>query len=412
MNRRSNCIAYVGSVFALSAAIAAPSDVTTFDDVWSHVRESFYAQDVNGADIDAIIAEFKPRIADATNADAAAGLINESLARLGASHTVFFTPRDDEYYELLSIFGMTPAVPRIAPLDDDGRVLYDTIGVDTITTAQGVFIADVLPGGPGEAAGLKRGDAILAANVGPYEDVDSLRGLAGRPLVLQIRRNRDSLERPLITVTPERIAPVDAFVRSIRASARVIESKRGGAFGYVRVYSYAGEQNHEALRAVIESEPIASCEALILDLRGGWGGASPDYLDLFNDEIPSIAFRPRGADEWTETPGRWTKPMAALIDGDTRSGKEILAHAFRTSNRATLVGERTAGAVLGGRLIPLDSGDLLYLAVLDVRIDGQRLEGVGVEPHVQVARPLEFSAGADPQLDEAVRALDRAMKRN
>ena len=44
----------------------------------------------------------------------------------------------------------------------------------------------------------------------------------------------------------------------------------------------------------------------------------------------------------------------------------------------------------------------MYLAVADVRVDGERLEGVGVAPDVEVADQLPFADGADPQLDKAI----------
>jgi carboxyl-terminal processing protease len=66
------------------------------------------------------------------------------------------------------------------------------------------------------------------------------------------------------------------------------------------------------------------------------------------------------------------------------------------------VGERTAGAVVGGRLFKLADDAIMYLAVSDVRVDGARLEGVGVEPDVAVADDLPFADGRDPQLEKAV----------
>jgi carboxyl-terminal processing protease len=55
----------------------------------------------------------------------------------------------------------------------------------------------------------------------------------------------------------------------------------------------------------------------------------------------------------------------------------------------------------------LSDGSLLMLAVADVTVDGERLEGVGVEPDVHVPRELRSDVGRDPQreaaLDEAAR---------
>ena len=73
-----------------------------------------------------------------------------------------------------------------------------------------------------------------------------------------------------------------------------------------------------------------------------------------------------------------------------------------------VVGTRTAGAVVGGSPTVIRPGMLLYIAVLDVLIDGERLEGRGVEPDIAVPFELPYANGADPQLDAALEALTRS----
>ncbi len=87
---------------------------------------------------------------------------------------------------------------------------------------------------------------------------------------------------------------------------------------------------------------------------------------------------------------------------NSRSGKELVAFAMKQRAMATLVGERTAGAVLSGSPVTLSNGDMLYLAVMDGAIDGTRLEGVGVGVDVEVPDSLPYAAGKDPQLEKAV----------
>jgi C-terminal processing protease CtpA/Prc len=45
---------------------------------------------------------------------------------------------------------------------------------------------------------------------------------------------------------------------------------------------------------------------------------------------------------------------------------------------------------------------LLYLAVADVLVDGQRLEGIGVEPDILVPFDRRYADGNDPQLNRAI----------
>jgi carboxyl-terminal processing protease len=77
-----------------------------------------------------------------------------------------------------------------------------------------------------------------------------------------------------------------------------------------------------------------------------------------------------------------------LINGGTRSGKETIAYGAKKHRLARLVGERTAGAALFGVPFCLSDGSHLLLAQSDGRVDGERLEGVGVAPDIEV--PLDF----------------------
>jgi carboxyl-terminal processing protease len=97
-----------------------------------------------------------------------------------------------------------------------------------------------------------------------------------------------------------------------------------------------------------------------------------------------------------------------LINGGTRSGKEVLAYGFKEYRLGELVGVRTEGAVLAATAFLIGGEGLLLLAVEDVLVDGQRLEGVGVQPTIEVPFDLRYAAGADPQLERAVQILSRS----
>jgi carboxyl-terminal processing protease len=71
----------------------------------------------------------------------------------------------------------------------------------------------------------------------------------------------------------------------------------------------------------------------------------------------------------------WRKPVAMLINGRTRSGKEILAYGFKKYQVGSLIGTRTMGAVLAATVFMMHDGSMLLLAVDDVRVDNVRLEG-------------------------------------
>lgn len=149
------------------------------------------------------------------------------------------------------------------------------------------------------------------------------------------------------------------------------------------------------------SDRFASVDGLVWDLRDGWGGASPSYLSVFTAEVPTLTLIERDGDR-RQVDGRWSKPVVMLVNQGSRSGKEILAQGFRKYRVGQIVGSNTAGAVVAGRAFMIKDGSLLYLAVADVLVDGDRLEGKGVAPDIDVPFTLEYAQGADPQKEKAI----------
>ena len=154
---------------------------------------------------------------------------------------------------------------------------------------------------------------------------------------------------------------------------------------------------------LLTSEPLKSADGLVLDMRGRWGGAPANAADLFVGDAPIVELTDRDGDVHLAH-ARWPKPLVGIIDVGSRSGMEILAHGLKRAG-VPLVGTRTAGAVVAGRAFLLPDDSLLEVAVLDVHVDGQRLEGAGVLPDIEVPQAIPYLAGADPQLDRAVEEM-------
>jgi len=210
-----------------------------------------------------------------------------------------------------------------------------------------------------------------------------------------------------VSVVPAELRPNAMFLRGLETSARVIDAGDHARIGYVHVWSYASHRYQAALEDLIADGTLRDADALVWDLRDGWGGAQPEYLDLFDARAPTMQVTDR--DGKTGIVGvKWRKPVAMLINGGTRSGKEVLAFGFKEYRLGELIGSRTEGAVLAATAFLIGGEGLLLLAVEDVRVDGQRLEGVGVEPTIEVAFDPRYAAGRDPQLERAVQLLSRS----
>jgi carboxyl-terminal processing protease len=265
----------------------------------------------------------------------------------------------------------------------------------------------VLAGLAADKAGLKTGDEILTVDGAPFQPVQSFQDKVGSAVTLSVRRERDGAVS-VIELRPERIEPGKALRLAMRESARIIEAN-GKRIGYIHVWSYAGKDYQDILEEELSSGKLKDADALVWDLRDGWGGASPDYLDLFNARAPDMTFTKRSG-EADFASFKWRKPVAVLVNGGTRSGKEVLAYGFKKYGYGEVIGTRTAGALLAGRGFLLSDGSFLMVAVNDVAVDGERLEGKGVMPTIEVPLDIPYSAGADPQLDKAVAVLSDASR--
>lgn len=377
------------------------SHLSTFEQVWQTVNKNFYDPNFNGVNWGNIKAEYQPLANRAQSQTELAQIINQMLSELQTSHTHFYTPADPAYYQLLGAF--LRFVPDLQQQLDsflpDGKPQYSGIGIFTEERGDRTFVRGILDGSPADASGLLVGDQLLSVEGRPFHPINSFLGKAEQPVKLLVQRSPDSQTE--LTVTPQMLDGTEMFLDAMKASIEVIE--RGGKqIGYVHLWSYAGEQFHNQLKHELFLGQLKDVNSFILDLRDGWGGASASYLNIYTSHNLRITGTARNRPPSTSS-SAWSKPVVMLVNGGSRSGKEVLAYGFRKHAIGPVVGSRTAGAVVNGNLYVMDDGTILYLAIADIYLDdNQRIEGVGVEPDVEVPFALEYAQGADPQKERAI----------
>jgi carboxyl-terminal processing protease len=391
---------------APAAPVARPSDPAAGDlvaEVDALVRARFLSPSrLPELGWDGAVATARSAFSKTSDPAARTAVLRELLATLRTSHTGYYPRTDPAFWDLASIFepvlARTCAKDRAPPLP----VTSDAVGVFWRQLEGRWFVGGLYAGGPAEQAGLLTGDEVVTAGGAPFGPVVAFAGKAGTPVALEVRRTHlgPTLAVP---VTPISVRPVEALRQAVAASFRVVE--RGNRkLAYLRVWAWTSPELQQAVLQGIARANEAGVDGYVLDLRDGWGGASPHDLSIFMKEVPVLeGIAPDGAVDRFDAQLR--KPTVVLVNGGTRSGKEMLAFAIRRHSLARLVGERTAGAVVYGAPFCLSDGALLLLAVTDARVDGERLEGRGVAPDVEVPWDLRHAAGRDPQLERALQLL-------
>ena len=329
---------------------SSSSQVKVFESVWNTVAENFFDPNFNNVDWSKMKSRYQPQAATAKSTEQLAAIINQMLRELNTSHTHFYTQKEPAYYQIAAIFRQW-LLKDLKPFLPHGQLEYTGIGIYTEEIEDKTFIKAILNGSPAEKGRLKVGDQLLSVEV---------------------------MER------------------------------EGQKIGYIHIWSYADPLYQQQLEEELVYGRLKDSDGLVWDLRDGWGGASPSYLNLFTAPAPTITtiFR-----DGVERPQKmqWQKPVVMLVNGGSRSGKEILAYGFRKYDVGQIVGSQTAGAVVAGRPYIMPDGSLLYLAVANVLVDGERLEGKGIIPDVRVSVSLPYAQGVDLQKEQAIETVLQAL---
>ncbi len=156
--------------------------------------------------------------------------------------------------------------------------------------------------------------------------------------------------------------------------------------------------------------------ALVLDLRGNPGG-SVDTLEwilgsLFDHDVKiadKVSRKPSKPEIAKHHGQPFRGKLIVLVDAGSASASELLARVVQLEHRGTVIGDRTAGAVMEAKLYQDSQGlgtQIFYgFSVTDANLimsDGKSLEKTGVTPdEVILPTGADLAAGRDPALARA-----------
>lgn len=299
---------------------------------------------------------------------------------------------------------MDPDTFQIANSDLEGEFegIGATVQLDEETGA--LVIVSTLPGSPAEAAGLRRGDAIVQVDgvdvrgISQAKIIGAIRGPEGTTVELGILRSG---------ATEMLIVPI---VRARIALATVEGKILDGDIAYIRLFQF-GEDTADQLREQLQTLEVENRAGLILDLRGNPGGFLTSAVDVaseFLQEGVILTERLRDHEQVYRASGvasAPTVPMIVLVDEGSASGAELVAAALQDHERATIVGTRTFGKGTVQTWRELSNGGGIRVTIARWYTPaGRSIHEVGVSPDVFVEQDADVPE-TDAQLQAGINLL-------
>lgn len=170
---------------------------------------------------------------------------------------------------------------------------------------------------------------------------------------------------------------------------------------YIHLTKFSPTTNDELSRVTVKVDRGDTLDTLILDLRDNIGGAIdglPYFLGPFigNDQY-AYQFFHQGEKIDFKTKTGWLnslvryKKIVVLINGGTMSSAEVMAATLKKYNVGVLVGTQTKGWGTVERVFELQNQidnnekySVFLVHSLTLREDGKPIEGVGVEPNIDI----------------------------
>ena len=246
----------------------------------------------------------------------------------------------------------------------------------------GVHIISVMPGSPGEEAGLQAGDRILAVDgidvdeILPDEVAIKIRGKAGSTVDLLIAR--EGQEDQIYTIKRDTIN-----VKTV--ADKMLDDK----IGYIRISSFS-EKTGEEFKAALNDLESKNMQAFVLDLRENPGGVITSCVEVAKEIVPkgpivSVIQRDGSKEVYSSDLEQTKYPIVVLMDQNSASASELLAGALQDTKAATIVGTKSYGKGSVQTVMPMFHEDGLKLTIAKYYTPNERsIDGVGIEPDVEI----------------------------
>lgn len=231
---------------------------------------------------------------------------------------------------------------------------YDGVGMEIIARDGKIIVVAPFSGSPAYRAGIRPGDAILAIDGKPVENLigsqvsDLLKGPKGTQVLITIAR--EGADHPLEFHVVRNEIPRNSVDLSFQIAPGI---------GYLHVNGFHETTAREVAEALGR---LGELKGLILDLRGNPGGLVDQAVGVADkflkkgSVVVSQGGRAMPKQVYYANHGdNGNYPLVVLINRGTASAAEIVAGAIQDHDRGLILGETSFGKGLVQSVFPLSN---------------------------------------------------------
>lgn len=325
------------------------------------------------------------------------GLYAGLLAGLKDPYSTYYTA--EQYKELnTSNEGSYVGIGAVLQKDDTG----------------GAKIIQLYEGGPGEQAGLKKGDVIKAVDGADVTDKET------SDIASMVR---DS-EKASVTLTIQR--ENEEKTRDVKVEIRDVEIQTvshemlSGDTGYIRISEFS-EATSEQYKKAFADLKDQGMKKLVVDLRDNPGGLLTAVCGVLRQILPEglIVYTEdkngKREEETCDGKNKLDMPLAVLVNGNSASASEIFAGAVKDYGIGTIVGITTYGKGVVQTIQPLTDGSAVKITIAKYFTPkGNDINKKGITPDVEaelsgdITDWTELTHKEDTQLQTALKEIGQS----
>ena len=325
------------------------------------------------------------------------GLYAGLLAGLKDPYSTYYTA--EQYKELnTSNEGSYVGIGAVLQKDDAG----------------GAKIIQLYEGGPGEQAGLKKGDVIKAVDGTDVTEKETsdiasmVRDSEKASVMLTIQRENE-----------EKTRDVKVEIRDVEIQT-VSHEMLSEDTGYIRISEFS-EVTSEQYKKAFADLKDQGMKKLVVDLRDNPGGLLTAVCGVLRQILPEglIVYTEdkngKREEETCDGKSELDMPLAVLVNGNSASASEIFAGAVKDYGIGTIVGTTTYGKGVVQTIQPLTDGSAVKITIAKYFTPkGNDINKKGITPDVEaelsgdITDWTELTHKEDTQLQTALKEIGQS----